>query len=469
MTTEGHRPPRVFVSYAYDSEQHKQHVHNFARLLREQCGIDVRFDQWDADRRRDWSIWIIDQLQNADYVLVIASPAYKRRAEGSAAASDGRGVQFEAALLRDMLTKDRTTWMPKVLPVVLPGRSIDEIPAFLQPYSASHYIVDTLTTEGIDQLYRTITRQPRHHTPKLGHGVVQPSLTGSPPPNPSTDRPWHPGQDIRVGDEHYLAVAVDSEELAQDGSWVRRQVLARRPRPPAHLVVLRQVRVLIPNDAAERQRAALLTERALLADMADVTGIPHLLDHESHQDAVTLVLNRPDAPGLRDLYGPPQCALSFPSRLESARTIGFLRIMHQLCRPLQALHERQLSHRALTPETVLLADNGRTPVLRDVGLAALAPTRAEGVPPYQAPEQRHPGRYSTMPDIHTDVFQLAMIIYHTITGDIPSGNSPLASISDARLHPQLTQLLADALSPMPDRRPRDAATFGAALARAASQ
>lgn len=162
------KPPRVFISYAYDSEWHKQQVHAFARFLRVEGGIDVRFDLWDTGQRRDWSIWIIEQVRAADFVLVVASSAYKCRAEGKAGSSEGRGVQFEAALLRDLLNQDRDTWVHKVLPVVLPGRSIEEVPAFLQPYSASHYVVLSLTMDGVDELYRVITDQPRHPPPELG-------------------------------------------------------------------------------------------------------------------------------------------------------------------------------------------------------------------------------------------------------------------------------------------------------------
>ena len=167
--------PRVFISYAYDSEQHKRQVHEFARFLRAEGGIDVRFDLWEADQRRDWSAWIVEQVRTADFVLVVASPAYRHRADGDADPAEGRGVQFEAALLRDLLTQDRDTWVHKVLPVVLPGRSVEEIPAFLQPHAASRYVVACLTIDGIDELYRVITGQPRHRPPGLGQLVIRPS------------------------------------------------------------------------------------------------------------------------------------------------------------------------------------------------------------------------------------------------------------------------------------------------------
>lgn len=166
------RPPRVFISYAHDSEQHKDQVREFARFLRAGLGIDIRFDQWHEDVRQDWAAWAIRQVLRADFVLVIASPAYKHRADACDQPFEGRGSQFEAALLRDLLMEDRAAWVRKTLPVVLPGRRVDEIPTFLQPYSASRYQVDELTIDGVEELYRVITRQPRHHLPAPGSLVA---------------------------------------------------------------------------------------------------------------------------------------------------------------------------------------------------------------------------------------------------------------------------------------------------------
>ncbi|MEC3980488.1 SEFIR domain-containing protein [Amycolatopsis sp. H20-H5] len=98
--------PRVFITYSHESEQHKKLVREFATFLRTEVGVDAHLDQWADDGRRDWSLWAIEQLTEADFVLVIASPDYKRRAEGRAAPAEGRGAQFEAAMIRDNITQD---------------------------------------------------------------------------------------------------------------------------------------------------------------------------------------------------------------------------------------------------------------------------------------------------------------------------------------------------------------------------
>src|SRR5829696_7387691 len=128
--------PRVFISYAHDSDDHQEAVRDLWILLRG-CGIDARLDLPAAERRQDWPLWMLEQIRETDYVLVIASPAYRLRAEGTAAADEGRGVQFEAALLREELYRHRDAGMGKLLPVVLPGQSADNIPAYLGPTTAT--------------------------------------------------------------------------------------------------------------------------------------------------------------------------------------------------------------------------------------------------------------------------------------------------------------------------------------------
>ncbi|WP_181771587.1 SEFIR domain-containing protein [Amycolatopsis pittospori] len=159
--------PRVFVSYSHDSEEHKTLVRRFADFLATKVGLEVHLDQWADGARIDWSRWALRQLKAADYTIAIASPWYRRRTDGLESPHIGRGSQFEGAILRDLLTEDIEEYTARILPVVLPGRSIDDIPQFLSPYSATHYIVQRFVREdpGVEDLVRAIRRQPRYPRP----------------------------------------------------------------------------------------------------------------------------------------------------------------------------------------------------------------------------------------------------------------------------------------------------------------
>ncbi|WP_297610018.1 SEFIR domain-containing protein [Nocardia sp.] len=159
------REPRVFISYTHDDREHCEAVLRLSAFLATDCGFDVHMDRWDLDERRDWSLWASRQIEAADFVIVIASPQCKLVAGGHVGNLDNRGMQSEMSLLRELLHDDREVWLRKLLPVVLPGRAVTEIPLFLQPNVADHYLVTDYTPAGADDLLRVITGQPPYRRP----------------------------------------------------------------------------------------------------------------------------------------------------------------------------------------------------------------------------------------------------------------------------------------------------------------
>lgn len=163
----GSERPKVFLSYAHDDADHVAAVLELANLLMD-CGISVVLDKWDEYARQDWSAWMLRSIRSADFVIVVASPMYAAVGDGTPPENIHLGVQAEAAVLRDLLHRDRHTWLAKMLPVILPGRSLGELPDFVQPYSASHFVVEAVSQNGVEGLLRVITGQPRHVRPRYG-------------------------------------------------------------------------------------------------------------------------------------------------------------------------------------------------------------------------------------------------------------------------------------------------------------
>ncbi|EOD63617.1 toll/interleukin-1 receptor domain-containing protein [Amycolatopsis vancoresmycina] len=162
------QPAAVFLSYAREpgDPAHEESVLQLWTLLRS-CGVDARLDRGEAQQRRDWALWRGQQIREARYVLVIASPAYRRSAEGRGDASEERGVQWEARLIRDTFFADPHA-VHRFIPVVLPGQSKDGVPDFLGPDTADVYTVSAFTVEGAEPLLRLLTDQPEILEPPLG-------------------------------------------------------------------------------------------------------------------------------------------------------------------------------------------------------------------------------------------------------------------------------------------------------------
>ncbi|MCX4596873.1 SAV_2336 N-terminal domain-related protein [Streptomyces sp. NBC_01549] len=225
----GPRPPRVFISYAHEDDNgaRAQQVRSLGQVLRAE-GIDVRLDHIDAEVSRDWTAWMRQEIETADVILVIASPAYKRRAEGPEADLSA-GVAFEARLLRSELAHTPADGSQRILPVLLPGSTSEDLPAFLRPLHP--LVIDPTTRTGAEQLLNrlvpawhffksvppemrmTMRRLPAvltaRHALEVAHGLTR-ALDSAVACNPAGIRDFEHADEL----DHPLGLA---EELARSG------------------------------------------------------------------------------------------------------------------------------------------------------------------------------------------------------------------------------------------------------------
>jgi SEFIR domain len=160
--------PRVFVSYAWDNGAHVDRVDRFCDFLRDN-GIDARYDLPTAEQRTDWAAWAEREVREAEWVLVVASPEYKRCTDGRAGATERRGVQWETRHIMSRFYADQDRGLREILPVVLPGCSAADIPGWLAPISTTRYTVRGYTVGGAEELIRVLTGQPGEVARRLGN------------------------------------------------------------------------------------------------------------------------------------------------------------------------------------------------------------------------------------------------------------------------------------------------------------
>jgi hypothetical protein len=192
---ESPRPPRVFISYARESgsEAPCDLVRELWLFLRAH-GIDAHVDLVAAGQRQDWALWMAVQIREADHILIVASPAYRVRAEGLSCPDDGRGVQWEARLIRDAFYANQRA-LNRFVPVILPGQTVEGIPDFLAPATATVYYVLEFTVAGAEELLRLLTSQPSEEQPSLGDRPVLPPRPSGGQPTESASR-WLPGRPV---------------------------------------------------------------------------------------------------------------------------------------------------------------------------------------------------------------------------------------------------------------------------------
>jgi hypothetical protein len=270
----------------------------------------------------------------------------------------------------------------------------------------------------------------------------------------SLEERWRAGEEGWLGDRRYLLLGEADGLLREDrdpsGQHVRRQALARQTVPaPAAGRAYAWLRQGDPGLTQERdllRRAHVMSQRA--------AGLPEIVHLDGAGRRVVLALSWP-----ADRDGLPCQTLraSFaPGSLDDWRVSLLLSGLRGLTYPLGLLHRLGIAHRNLAPEAIIVTGNGRL-VLRDLGLAAVGFRPGEGPAGYQAPEQafgaRRTGTARTQAGAAADVYQLAAIAYHLITGRLPVVTGYLPPPSHPALPGAVADIIAAALAAEPAGRP----------------
>jgi serine/threonine protein kinase len=158
---------------------------------------------------------------------------------------------------------------------------------------------------------------------------------------------------------------------------------------------------------------------------------------------------------------------TIPWRIAALIALGMMR-------GLEEIHAREIVHRDLKPPNVLIGHDGEVKIA-DFGIAfdltapALTMTgHAIGSPPYMSPEQMQ----GDTVDSRTDLFNLGVILYEMITGDVPfaahdpeNGIGLLQRVKKGRYTPMgkaaprtprwLRRMVENCLRPKARKRPSD--------------
>jgi len=118
------RPPKIFITYSWDSPEHKQWVAAFAGTLRHN-GLDVTLDQWHLRGGEDMSVFMERSIREADRVLVICSANYCRKARERVG-----GVGYESHILTNEILQQMDT--TKFVPIIRSLPDTNALPPALQ-------------------------------------------------------------------------------------------------------------------------------------------------------------------------------------------------------------------------------------------------------------------------------------------------------------------------------------------------
>jgi hypothetical protein len=126
----------VFISYSWDSDEHKKQVFNFANFLRQNSIhsiLDV--DLHGIAPSEGWPRWMEKNIEEADHVVLICTKQYLEKAKREVPLINGKGVAFETVLIYADSYVNKCD-CNKYIPMYLQSDGLEYIPTAFQAHTS---------------------------------------------------------------------------------------------------------------------------------------------------------------------------------------------------------------------------------------------------------------------------------------------------------------------------------------------
>lgn len=161
---QGTCPPRLFISYSWESDEHKRWVRSLAERLT-QNGINVRLDQWHIVPGQSLTQFMESEVHVCEFVLIICTKDYCRKALARAG-----GVGYEQQIITGNIVAGKAR--EHFIPIVRDGDFAPgpdcSIPGQFMGIYAIDMRDDMKMDRAIEALLRAIYREPVFKPPEIG-------------------------------------------------------------------------------------------------------------------------------------------------------------------------------------------------------------------------------------------------------------------------------------------------------------
>lgn len=170
--------PRAFLSYSWDSPEHRAWVAALAERLQGD-GVLVIFDLWHLGPGEEKQHFMEQNVTKNDFVIVICTEKYATRAD-----SREGGVGYETVIISSQLAEQLLT--SKYIPVVRNGSFRTSLPIYLKPRMGIDLSAEPYSEDEYERLLRALHNEPIQppplgKKPDFARGAVKPvrGKTGS--------------------------------------------------------------------------------------------------------------------------------------------------------------------------------------------------------------------------------------------------------------------------------------------------
>ncbi|WHA53406.1 toll/interleukin-1 receptor domain-containing protein [Acinetobacter pittii] len=159
-------PPKVFISYAHADKKLADDVLEFSNYLRLR-GIDAEIDQYEEAPPQGWPLWMASQIDQADFVLILATKTYYERSkEFVQDPKSGLGSKWETLHILQKVYENAFN-NTKYIPIFFGRENSEYIIDSLKPYT--HY--DISNVELKEKLVKRLLGQSTSIRPALGEKI----------------------------------------------------------------------------------------------------------------------------------------------------------------------------------------------------------------------------------------------------------------------------------------------------------
>lgn len=147
-TINDHNSPKkvVFISYSWESEEHKEWVHKLATDLSEE--FEIKIDQ-DLPLGVELTSFMESSVASSDKVLIITTPTYKKKADNRE-----RGVGYETSLITDEIVTSQN--QIKFIPLIRSGSKEASYPRYLGSRKGLDMTDDAKYQDNLEVLKRNL-------------------------------------------------------------------------------------------------------------------------------------------------------------------------------------------------------------------------------------------------------------------------------------------------------------------------
>lgn len=157
-------PPKVFISYSWENDDHKVWVRGLAERLT-QNGVNVRLDQWHILPGQSLTQFMEAEVLTCDFVLVVCTKDYARKSLNRAG-----GVGYEQQIITGNIVSGRPR--EYFIPVVRDGEFTPGTECSIPSPFLGIYAVDMRegadTDASTEMLLRALFQEPAFEQPAIG-------------------------------------------------------------------------------------------------------------------------------------------------------------------------------------------------------------------------------------------------------------------------------------------------------------